>query len=113
MKKMTLQFVALHSSFAKRVMPGAPLFFSIHSTYYGSILFLHHCQKMSNLYKIKQVLKGSEMVLNKGIFLQNPDLLVFCSKFMQKQVTALFNNHLAWHVWKDCSNVSIPFFCKS
>ena len=53
------------------------------------------------------------MMLDKGIFLQNPDFIVFYSHFLQTQVTGQCNNRLALHMSKDRSSViAINVWCK-
>ena len=53
------------------------------------------------------------MRLNKSNFPQNPDFVVLYSTFVQNKVTAPCNNCITWHVLKDRSSVSIPFFVNS
>ena len=50
-------------------------------TCYGSTLVLHYCEKCQKLYKLSEFYSVTEMTLNKGTFLQDPDFLVFYSNF--------------------------------
>ena len=49
---------------------------------------------MSKLYKLNEFYSVTEMMLNKGTFLQNSNFLVFSSNFVQNQVTAPCNIRL-------------------
>ena len=49
------------------------------------------------------------MTLNKGNFPHNPDFVVLYSNVVLTQVTAPYNNCLAWHLLKDRVSI-LPFF---
>ena len=50
-------------------------------TCYGSILFLHYCEKCQKLYKLNEFYSVTEIMLIKGTFLLNQEFLVFYSNF--------------------------------